>query len=108
MGRQVVVERGRFSARRKVEAVLRLLRGEELDALSRELGVTAARLSAWRERFLAGGGAQLKSRAPDAREEEIQRLKAAIGDLTLRNALLREGLRRAKEGLPLGSGRSSR
>ena len=33
--------KGRFSSQRKVEAVLRLLRGEELDALSRELGVMA-------------------------------------------------------------------
>ena len=38
-------ERGRFSSRRKTEAVLRLLRGEELDALSRELGVTTATLA---------------------------------------------------------------
>ena len=40
--------RGRFSARRKAEAVLRLLRGEGLEVLSRELGVTAATLSGWR------------------------------------------------------------
>lgn len=45
-------ERGRFSAKRKKEAVLRLLKGEELDALSQELGVTAAVLSEWREKFL--------------------------------------------------------
>lgn len=41
-------DRGRFSAKRKADAVLCLLRGEELRALSRELGVTAATLSAWR------------------------------------------------------------
>ena len=40
-------ERGRFSSRRKAEAVLRLLHGEELDALSRELRVTAATLAPW-------------------------------------------------------------
>jgi len=44
--------RGRFSAQRKRDAVLRLLRGEDLEFLSRELGVTAARLSQWREQFL--------------------------------------------------------
>ena len=32
---------GRFSARRKRETVLRLLRGEDLESVSRELGVTA-------------------------------------------------------------------
>jgi hypothetical protein len=38
-------ERGRWSARRKAEVVLRILRGEDLDSLSRELGVTAATLA---------------------------------------------------------------
>jgi hypothetical protein len=35
----------RFSARRKVEIVVRLLRGEGLELLSRELGLTVARVS---------------------------------------------------------------
>ena len=52
-------ERGRFSAPRKAAAVLRLLRGEDLELVSRELGVTAATLSAWRDDFLAGGQAAL-------------------------------------------------
>ena len=52
----------RFSARRKVEIVLRLLRGEDLELVSRELGVTAARLSRWREQFLHAGQAELKKR----------------------------------------------
>ena len=34
--------RGRWSAKRKAVAILRLLRGEDLETLSRELGVTAA------------------------------------------------------------------
>ena len=55
-------ERGRFSCQRKREAVLRLLRGESLETLCRELGTTAARLSAWREAFLRGGEAALKAR----------------------------------------------
>ena len=41
--------RRRMSARRKQSAVLRLLRGEDLELVSRELGVTAAELSAWRD-----------------------------------------------------------
>ena len=47
--------RRRMSAGRKREAVLRLLRGEDLELVSRELGVTAAELSGWREAFLAAG-----------------------------------------------------
>ena len=43
----------RFSTRCKAEVVLRLLRGEDLETLPRELGVAAHELSRWRERFLA-------------------------------------------------------
>jgi transposase-like protein len=86
-------ERGRFSVKRKTAAVLRLLRGEDLDKLSRELGVTAATLSAWREDFLASGSANLKSRHPNPQDEEVLRLKAMIGDLTMSNEVLREGQR---------------
>jgi transposase-like protein len=41
--------RPRWSAGKKMDAVLRLLRGEPLDVLSRELGVEAHRLAAWRD-----------------------------------------------------------
>ena len=99
-------ERGCFSSRRKTEAVLRLLRGEELDALSRELGVTAATLSQWRERFLAGGQASLKSRPSDDRNEEIRRLQAKVGAITMDNELLLERARTAEAGLPLARRRS--
>ena len=44
----------RFSAKRKLAAVQRLMRGESLDAVSREMGVPAHRLSEWRDRALAG------------------------------------------------------
>jgi len=99
-------ERGRFSSRRKMAAVLRLLRGEDLDTVSRELGVTAAALAGWREAFLAGGQANLKSREPDARDEEVGRLKALVGDLTLRLDLSREAVRRLRADAPLASRRS--
>jgi hypothetical protein len=52
-------ERGRSSSQRKTAAVLRLLRGEDLELVSRELGLTAATLSGWRDDFLAGGQAAL-------------------------------------------------
>jgi hypothetical protein len=81
-------DRGRFSARRKTDAVLRLLRGEGLELLSRELGVTAATLSGWRDDFLAGGQAALKSRPTDDRDDEIARLRAKVGELTMDNELL--------------------
>ena|SRR5947209_1083275 len=55
--------RGRMSRQRKTAVVLRLLRGEDLEMVSRLLGVTAATLTTWREGFLATGEAALARRA---------------------------------------------
>src|SRR2546422_11230718 len=57
--------RGRWSAKRKTAAVLRLLRGEDIESLSRELGGTAATLSGWREQVLAGGEGDLEAPGTD-------------------------------------------
>ena len=100
-------ERGRFSARRKTEAILRLLRGEALDGLARELGVTAATLAHWREEFLGGGQAALKSRPADERDDEIQRLRAKVGEITMNNELLLGRCHRLEANLPLPRRRPS-
>src|SRR3954454_16835296 len=70
---------GRMSRQRKTTAVLRLLRGEDLETVSRELGVTAATLSGWHEAFLAAGEAALTTRAPTGEELASERLKAKLG-----------------------------
>jgi hypothetical protein len=101
-------ERGRFSSRKKGEAVLRLMRGEDMDLVSRDLGITAATLSAWRDHFVAGGQASLKSRAADGRDAELARLKALVGDLTMRLELSREAVSRLRGGAPLAAGRPTR
>jgi transposase-like protein len=93
--------RGRWSAKRKFAAVLRLLRGEDIETLSRELGVTAATLSGWREQFLEGGAANLKAREADVEDEETQRLKSLVADLSMSNELLREKIHRLEAGRPL-------
>jgi hypothetical protein len=100
--------KGRFSARRKTEAVLRLLRGEDLETLSRQLGVAAATLAGWRDSFLTAGEAILKSRQPDHRDEEVQRLKAKVGEVLMDNELLAEEVQRLKGGLPLAARRRKR
>lgn len=94
------VERGRWSSRRKLEVVLRVLRGEDLDALSRELGVTASAIAAWRDQVLAGGQAAVRSRLADERDDEIARLRAKVGELTMDNELLRDRARRAEANNP--------
>jgi len=97
-----------MSARRKQSAVLRLLRGEDLELLSRELGATAAELSAWRDAFLAGGEAALKSRPGDGRDAEVGRLKAKVGELTMANELLDAKIERLETHRPLAHRRSRR
>ena len=70
----------RFSAQRKLTAVTRLFRGEPLETLARELNVTAARLSEWRDRALVAAEAAMKERERDGRDEELLRLKAKLGE----------------------------
>ena len=67
--------RGRFSATRKRDAVLRLLRGEDLDLVAREIGVRAPTLSQWKDAFLESGLAGLKTRPSDTRDERIEQLE---------------------------------
>jgi transposase-like protein len=57
----------RFSAQRKPAAVTRLLQGEPLETVARELNVTVARLSGWRNRALVGGGGNEGARARQPR-----------------------------------------
>jgi hypothetical protein len=90
-----------MSAKRKQSAVLRLLRGEDLEIVSRELGAPAAELSAWRDAFLAAGEAALKTRPADGRDVEIGRLKAKVGELTMANELLDAKIDRLETHRPL-------
>lgn len=96
----------RMTVRRKQEAVLRVLRGEPLETVARELSVTAADLSGWRERFLEGGAASLRSRPRDDRDERIAQLQAKLGEITMDNELLFEKIARMEAGRPLGRRRS--
>ena len=95
-----------MTSARKQSAVLRLLRGEPLDMLSRELQVTAADLSEWRDKFLAAGEASLKAQPRDGREAEISRLKSKVGGLTMDNELLIERISRMETARPFVQRRS--
>jgi len=89
-----------------VSVVLELLRGSDLDSLSRQYGVTAATISSWRDVFLAAGEAGLKSRETDAEDEEKQRLKSVVADLAMSNELLREKIRHLEQNRPLAPWKS--
>ena len=100
--------KGRWSARRKVTVVLELLRGAELEATSRNYGVTAATLTSWREAFLEGGEAGLKSRTVDVVDQEKKTLKSAVTGLVMDNELLRERIRHLEDEKPFLQWRSNK
>jgi transposase len=81
----------RWSAGKKTEVVLRLLGGESLEELSRELRVEAHRLAAWREDFLAAGKQGRKGQRPDQAPDDraLKQAERKIGQLTLENEILR-------------------
>lgn len=84
----------RWSAARKREVVLRLLRGEAAEELSRELGVPVYRLEQWRERALVGIAGALKEREADPLADELGAAMRRIGELTMENELLRARVER--------------
>src|SRR6188768_2020408 len=96
---------GRMSRQRKRDAVLRLLRGEDLETVSRSLGVTAATLTAWRDSFLAGGEAALAARPTDGETLESERLKARLGEMLLQHERLEQKITSLEGGRPLARGR---
>ena len=83
----------RWTAARKREVVLRLLRGESLETLSRELGVEPYRLASWREKALLGIDTALKGRSGDFLQGTLDTAMQRIGELTMANDLLRERVR---------------
>jgi transposase len=79
----------RWSTNRKKEVVLRMLRGESVDALSRELAVEIYRLEQWRERALAGLDSGLKERENDPLEAKLDDANRRIGELSMEIEILR-------------------
>jgi transposase len=95
----------RWSAQRKKEVVLRLLRGEPVDAISREVSVPIYKLERWRDRALAGIEAGLKERENDPLEKQLDEANRRIGELVMEVEILRKE-RQARR--PLVGRRSSR
>ena len=100
--------KGRWSAKRKMSVVLELLRGEDLETLSRKYAVTAATLSSWRDAFLAAGEAGLKIREDDLVDEQGRRMKSVIADLAMTVELQRERIEQLEKANPSLKWRSKR
>jgi hypothetical protein len=73
----------RWSVQRKMELVLRLLRGEARDAVSRESQIPAHELESWKRVFLDTGTRGLRTRA-EPEERELTLARAKIGELMMR------------------------
>ena len=98
----------RWSASRKRDVVLRLLRGESLEAVSRELGVEIYRLEGWRERAVAALELGLKDRHGEPVAAALDTAKRHIGELSMEIELLGARARAAEQRLPLAMRRSRR
>ena len=98
----------RFSVQRKMAIVARLLRGEPLDLVARQMNVSVARLTEWRVARFAGAATALKERERDDHDEEIARLKSKVGEITMDNELLNAKIEALEGKRPLAHRRSRR
>ncbi len=83
--------------------VLRLLRGESVELLARELGVPLYKLEQWRQRADAALDGALKEREADPAAADLAAALQRIGELSMENELLRSRIERPG---PLGRRRS--
>lgn len=84
----------RWTAGRKKEAVLRLLKGEAVDSVSRELGVPIGQLEGWKKTCIERMDLLLKDRQGDPLNDELEAAKRQIGELCMEVELLREKSRK--------------
>ena len=73
----------RWSAVRKTDVVLRLLKGDAIDAVSRDTQIPAHELEEWRRVFLESGTQGLKKRI-DPEDRELRRVQAKLGEVMMR------------------------
>jgi hypothetical protein len=84
----------RWSVARKREVVLRLLRGESVELLSRELGVPIFKLEGWRRKAEAALDGALKEREADTAGTELAAAMQRVGELSMEVELLRARIER--------------
>jgi transposase len=94
----------RWSAGRKRAVVLRLLAGDSVELLSRELGLPVFKLEQWRQKAEAALDSALKEREANAAEDgQLAAALRRVGELSMENELLRS---RIEHPGPLGRRRS--
>jgi len=77
----------RWSAKRKVELLLSLIKGEKkLVDVCREHDLKQSEVESWMEAFMKGGERGLKAKTEDeavVHEKEVKELRAKVGELVL-------------------------
>ena len=84
----------RWSAARKREVVLRLMRGKAAELLSRELGLPMFKLEQWRQKAETALDGALKEREADTVGTELAAAMQRVGELSTENELLRARIER--------------
>ena len=90
----------RWSAGRKREVVLRLIRGEAAGMLSRELGLPMFKLEQWRQKAEAALDGALKEREADPADGQLAAAMQRIGEPSMEVELLRARLGALPQGGP--------
>jgi hypothetical protein len=72
----------RITGRAKTEAVLRVLRGETVEKVSEELGVSIGRIERWRNNFVEAGSAELARRKDTPSQSWFARHSSSIWQWT--------------------------
>lgn len=92
----------RWTGQRKYEVVKRLLRGESIELVSRELGVPPYKLEQWLREAETAMEKVLKGQTKDKTIETVRKLHRHIGELTVKNELLEEIVKVCSRPLPPG------
>jgi len=80
----------RMSAATKEALVLRLLRGEDMQTVSREAGLPLHRLSEWRDAYIAAGLESLKAKPGDPVSTELRQARELIAHQALEIEILKK------------------
>lgn len=80
----------RKSVSMKEQAVLRLLKGEDMELVSRESGFAMHELAQWRKKYMLAGRENLKSHPKDPHNAELEQRDRLISKLALENEILKK------------------
>jgi transposase-like protein len=94
MRRKEMAEVQRWTAKKKADIVLQILRqGSTVIDVARQNDLTPSEVQGWVDTFVKGGEQSLRIKASDALfqyEQQVKELQSAIGELYVENAVLKK------------------